>query len=107
GRTPRVIRLPGHGQFECADSPLVDEWFTAPSRIEAIADWLERRRAAMLTAALVIVVGVVFFFEVGLPWLAERAAPHVPASVERSMSEQVMAVLERTHELRPSALSHA
>jgi Zn-dependent protease with chaperone function len=107
GTAPRIIRLPGHGQIECADSPLFDQWFAEPNRIEAMADWLERRRAAALTAAVLTVLGLVVFFKVGLPWLAERAAPHVPPKVERTMSEQVMALLERTHELRPSKLTQS
>lgn len=104
GSAPRIIRLPGNGQLECADSPLFDQWFAPHSRIEAMADWLERRRTAALVAAAVVVLGTVAFFKIGLPWLAEKAAPHVPASVERTMSEQVLALLERTHELQPSTL---
>lgn len=105
GNTPRIIQLPGHGQFECADSPLLEQWLATPSRIEAIADWLERRRTAALFAALITVFGVIAFFKIGLPWMAERAAPHVPPEVERTMSAQVMTLLESTHELRPSMLS--
>jgi Zn-dependent protease with chaperone function len=104
GSAPRIIRLPDHGQIECEDSPLFDQWFPTPSRIEAMADWLERRRTAALVSAALVVLGTIAFFKIGLPWLAERAAPHVPIAVEQTMSAQVLALLERTHELRPSDL---
>jgi Zn-dependent protease with chaperone function len=104
GSTPRILGIPGRGQIECLDSPLLDAWFTPPSRIEAIADWLERRRTAALSAAVATLVGVVAFVKIGLPWAAERLAPQVPAAVERTMSQQVLALLDRVH-LQPSRLA--
>lgn len=104
GSTPRIVRIPGQGQIECADSLLLDSWFASPSRIEAIADWLERRRTAALSAAALTIVGVVLFFKIGLPWSAERLAPHIPAKVEQVMSQQVLALLDRT-QFEPSKIA--
>lgn len=104
GSTPRVVRIPGRGQVECPDTPSLDRWFSPPSRIEAIADWLERRRTAALSAAAVTVIGVIAFVKIGLPWAAERLAPQVPAVVEQTMSRQVLALLDRIH-MQPSRLA--
>lgn len=106
GRLSRQLRLPDGGQLEIGDSPLLDAWLPAPSRVEAIADWLERRRTMMLGAALLLVGGVVGFFQVGLPWMANELAPVIPPAMERSISRQALALLDNTH-LRPSRLPAA
>ncbi|KAA2285356.1 M48 family metallopeptidase [Arenimonas fontis] len=98
GRMPRTLRLPeGRGQLQLADSPLLDAWLPVPSRVEAVADWLERRRTAALAAAVATVAGVVFFFQVALPWMANRLAPAIPAPIEGMIGRQAMALLDRTH----------
>lgn len=107
GNTPRVLRREGHGQVECADSPLLAQWFPQPpGRIEAWADWLERRRAAIAIAAVAIVLAVVAFFRLGVPWAAVVIAERMPATVEAEVSRQAVALLSRVH-LRPSRLSAA
>ncbi len=103
-RTPRNLSLPDGGRIEVADSPLLDVWFPRPpSRMEALADWLERRRYAIIASALLAVAGIVGFVQFGLPWMAYRLAENIPASVERASSDQVVKILERFH-LSPSGL---
>lgn len=104
GNTPRILRCEGCGQVECADAPELAEWFpTPPSRIEAGADWLERRRSSIVVSALATVLLVVAFVRFGVPWTALRIAEHMPAAVERQLSDQVVAILDRTH-LQPTHL---
>lgn len=98
GSTPRMLRRPGHGQVECAHSPLLEAWFPRPaSRVEAAADWLERRRLAIAAAALVTVAFVIGFFRLGVPWMAEVAAERMPAAVERAASAQAEALIGRMY----------
>jgi len=106
GSTPRILRMAGGGQIECDDSPLLETWFPTAreSRVEAFADWLERRRGAIAAAALGTVLATVGFIHYGVPWLALRVSEHMPASVERHLSSQVEAVLDRM-DFGPSALS--
>ena len=107
GNTPRILRRAGHGQVECADAPELAQWFPRPpSRLEAAADWLERRRPAIAVSALLTVLATVAFVRDGVPWIAARVAERMPVAVERQLSDQVVAVLERTH-LRPSRLPAA
>lgn len=107
GSTPRILRLPDGGRIECADSPLLSEWIGAPaSRIEAFADWLERRRLAIATAAVLTVVAMILFVQFGVPRLAQEIAQRMPRTVERHVSGQVIALLERTH-FNPSRLPPA
>lgn len=98
GATPRILRRDGHGQVECADSPLLEAWqVRGTSRVEAFVDWLERRRLAIATAALLTVVAAAGFVRFGVPWLAREIAEHTPVAVERHLSGQVVGLLERTH----------
>jgi Zn-dependent protease with chaperone function len=96
GRTPRILQVPGGGRIEVPDTPVLDQWFGgAPSRIEAAADWLERRRTAIVAAAGGVVAAIVLFVGFGLPWAAGVAARHVPAAAERTISDQVLVVMGR------------
>ncbi len=103
GSMPRTLSLPGEGHLEMADSPLIDQWVPTSSRIEAAAHWLEKRRSAAIGAGLVTVLGVVFFFQVALPWMANELAPVIPAAMERSISRQAMSLIDRVH-TKPSKL---
>ncbi|MGO1719277.1 MAG: DUF7092 domain-containing protein, partial [Luteimonas sp.] len=83
GSTPRVLRRAGHGQIECPDSPLLAQWFPKPpSRIQAAADWLERRRLAILVAAIGTLAFALAFLQVGVPWMAAQIAERMPRAVE-------------------------
>lgn len=106
GRLPRRLELPGAGHLEIEDSPLLDQWLPRRGRVEAFADWLERRRLAVLGSAAALVLGVVGFFQLGLPWMANELAPMVPPAIERAVSEQAMALLDASH-LKPSKLPAA
>ncbi|UHQ18603.1 M48 family metallopeptidase [Lysobacter sp. KIS68-7] len=106
GSTPRILRFAGGGQIECQDSPLLEAWFPTrrESRVEAFADWLERRRTAIVAAAAVTVLATVAFVKFGVPWIATRVAEHMPASVEHHLTSQVVAMLEKTH-FHPTAIA--
>ena len=96
GTTPRVLGLPDGGRIECADSPLFDIWFPVPgSRIETWADWLERRRGAILVAAVATVLLVAGFFRFGVPWAATQIAARMPRGVEVAASDQALVLLGR------------
>lgn len=104
GNTPRLLRRAGHGQIECADDPVLASWFPrSPSRIEAAADWLERRRVAILVAAVGTVLFAIAFLQLGVPWIALQVAERMPRAVETQVSSQALALLERMY-LRPSEL---
>ncbi len=98
GSTPRILRLPDGARVEAADSPELDAWFKgAGGRIEGFADWLERRRAAILASAVLVLVATVLFLRFGMPWAAREVAERLPPAVERHASDQVVAMLERIH----------
>ena len=103
GFTSRRLELPGHGHVQCVDSPQFDQWFPQRHRVEAAADWLERRRVPAMVAAIATLAAVWLFLQLGLPWTAEKVAPRIPAAVERAMATQVMGLLDKL-EMKPSRL---
>lgn len=98
GSTPRILRLPDGARVEVADSARVQAWFGGgESRVEAFADWLERRKLAIAAAAVVTVAATLLFVKFGVPWAAREVAERMPASVERHVSNQVVMVLDKAH----------
>lgn len=98
GSTPRTMRRQGHGHVACPDSPLFEQWFPrTTSRVEDLADWLERRKAVIAAATLIVVAATVGFVHRGVPWIASRVAERMPAAVERHISDQVVALFERVY----------
>lgn len=106
GALPRQLALPGEGHLELEHSPLLEQWLPRRGRVEAFADWLERRRLAVLGSAAALVLGVVGFFEIGLPWMANQVAPMVPPAMERAITRQAMALLDGG-QFKPSRLPEA
>lgn len=107
GSTPRVLRLPDGARVEAADSPELDAWFKgAGGAIQTFADWLERRRAAIAASAALVVVATVLFLRFGMPWMAREVAERMPPAVERHVSDQVVALLDRTR-FDPSRIAAA
>lgn len=105
GSAPRILRRDGHGQVECPDSPLLEAWFPRGGGwVEWAVDFLERRRTAIVTAAAGTAALTLALFHWGVPWGAKAAAEHMPAAVERQVSDQTLALLERM-DLQESRLS--
>jgi len=104
GRTRRVLNLPGGAQLHSDDNDAIDALFPHHNAVEALVDRLERHWRAALASVVVTLVAFAFFFTVGLPWLADRAAQKVPAAVERAMGEQALSLLQQVL-LKESTLS--
>jgi Zn-dependent protease with chaperone function len=96
GRTARSIQIPDQGYIQCDDSELLDAWFPNTSHIEKWVDWVERRRSAVLSSALITFVTVVLLYMYGIPYAALKVAPHVSPKIETMMSEQVLKMLDVT-----------
>jgi Zn-dependent protease with chaperone function len=97
GSTARSIQIPGQGYIQCDDSELLDAWFPNTSRIEKWVDWIERRRSAVISSAVITIVTVVMLYMYGIPYAALKVAPHVSPKIERMMSEQVLKILDITN----------
>ncbi|MGH7470704.1 MAG: M48 family metallopeptidase [Longimicrobiales bacterium] len=102
--TPRILRRAGYGQIECPDSPEIDAWFAhGASRIETLVDWAERRKFAILLAAAATLAFIAGLLHFGIPALAQVVAARTPPVIERQITNQAVALLERMY-LEPSRL---
>lgn len=105
GSVRRALRLAGGGQVQFADAPALDG-LVPPSRGARLVAALERHWGAALASVLVVALGAVAFFQLGLPLLAERLAQRVPPAFERETGEQVLALLDAMY-VEPTALDAA
>ena len=95
GSIRRVVYLPGGAQLHSDDNDAVDQ-LVSRRGLEAVTDRLERHAVAV-AASLVVTVGLVgWFFALGLPWLADRAARALPPETEEAIGGQVVRMLEET-----------
>ena len=107
GRAPRTLQFGDGAQLQIDESDArLDAWFPSADRVQRWADRGERRWRWVLAAAVLVGVSMVALFTHGVPMLADAAARRVPASAERLLARQVMAVLDRTA-FDPSALPPA
>lgn len=108
GRTPRSFRFPDGSMAECTDHRAVAQML---SRHQAVGtmDWLhvlESRYSAVIAALLLTVLVSWGFIQYGVPWLAQRLAFAMPPSLDQSISEQSLALMDRGL-LQPSELTPA
>jgi Zn-dependent protease with chaperone function len=97
GGTPRAIRFPDGGVFETGDNDAVDEVLGGL----VAAPWsrwvhrLESRWPHALVALAVVGVSAWWAVAHGVPLLAERVARALPGTVEQSLGDGTLALLDR------------
>jgi Zn-dependent protease with chaperone function len=104
GRTPRTIVFADGARLLVADHALLDAWFPAEDRLQRLVDLLERHAHAVAASIIVSVVALVVTFVWGVPWLSDRIAMQIPASVEARLGEGVLGQLDRVFGFEPSTL---
>lgn len=98
----RFITLPDGGQFQCADSALLDR-FTQESAEGWIA-WLEAKVWLAVGGIGIVIAAMLAGYFYGLPKAAEFIAARVPLEAERSMGEQGFAWMEEQNWLQPTTI---
>lgn len=104
GRTPRTITFADRAQLIIDDDPVLDALFASTDRVQSWVDRLERRWKVAAGAVVLCIVASVFAFEFGVPWMAERIAMRMPASIETSLGRGVLDQLD-SWILKPSKLA--
>jgi Zn-dependent protease with chaperone function len=95
--------MPDGAACEIEQGPAFEAMLASAGRRPPLIVALQRH-AAWALAALVLVIGLVFAgYRWGLPWSAERLAPHLPAQAVHSLGTRVLATLDR-QTLKPSRL---
>ena len=92
----RFIRLPDNGQFQCADTPLLDRLpLEVPA--ERISAWLEQRWIIAIASVLVTVGLLAYGYMVWLPVAAERLVAHIPIHSEAKLGSKALGWLDSKH----------
>jgi Zn-dependent protease with chaperone function len=102
---PRILRFADGGFIEAQD-PLLDKMlrkngYRDPWVVRWQQNWL-----LSLFALIAVLAALVAGYQWGLPWAADRVAQHLPASLERKIGEQGLALVDKTW-MEPSRLDAA
>lgn len=99
---PRILRLPGGGCIEIADSRLNSLLAANGYRDPWVVRW-QRHWPLSLFALISLLALVITGYQWGLPWAADRIAQHLPASVERKIGDEQLRLLDAGY-MQPSRL---
>lgn len=95
GRAPRQIRFADGAFCEAPESPELRALLEAAGhRPSTVEHWQVSPRIAIVSA-IAVVAALVLGYLYGLPWLADRAAEHVPRWVDKTLSERTVQALDR------------
>lgn len=104
GNTPRVLEFPDGARCEVTDHAaleiLLESLGHRPSPLARLESYWRYALASLLVTLGFVAASYVW----GLPWLAEKVASRVPASVQAEMDQQLVQALEQGELLLPSQL---
>lgn len=102
---PDKLILPNGGVIEVADHAACRRLLSRLPLTERLLEWLHSgwHVLALLLVLAIATAGLAYRY--GLPWLAETAADHTPAALEKLMTEQTLRLLHQTRTLRPTQLA--
>ncbi len=106
-RITRTIEFADGALILASDHELLDTWFPTEDRLQRIVDRLERHAQAVAASIVICLAMGVVTFVWGVPWLSDRIASQVPASVESRLGDEVLGQLDRLFGFRPTTLEAA
>ncbi len=98
----RFITLPDGGQFQCADSALLDRFTQASA--EGWVAWLEAKVTVAVLGIAVVMAALLFGYFYGLPKAADYIAARVPLATERAFGAEGLAWMDENQLLLPTAV---
>ncbi len=101
-KSNRSINFPDGGQFQCADSIILDRF--AQESAEGWLAWLEANVAVALLGIGVVIAILLLGYFYGLPKAAEYITTHIPIEIERAIGEKGLVWMEQNQWLRPTKL---
>jgi Zn-dependent protease with chaperone function len=104
-RIVRTIEFSDGARVLANDHTLLDQWFPNENRLQRLVDRLERHAHAVAASIVVCLAMGVVTFVWGVPWMADRIAGQVPASVEQSLGGEVLKQLDEYFGFKPSKVS--
>lgn len=105
GSAERFIQLENAGQYQCEDSPVLDQLVQeVPS--EGLVAWLESRIAIAVVGALVLIASLCLGYVYGIPFLAGLVIERVPLQVEWKLGEAILDMMDKQGWLKPSQIPY-
>ncbi len=103
-RTARTIEFPDGARLLVSDHPVLDAWFPSEDRMQRVVDRLERHAHAIAASIVLCLATAAVTFTWGVPWMSDRIAAQIPASVEDKLGDEVLGQLDRLLGFEPSEL---
>lgn len=104
GNAPRYLELGDSGRFETLQNDEVDQlnarWH---SKVEGLADRLERNMKLVFVAVLVVALGSFGFVRYGIPAASGPIASLIPKSIDRHLGDQTLKTMDNRF-FKPSTL---
>ena len=107
GNVPRKLTLADGSLFETLDNQTIDRLLTRTKHAAARgirANRLESSWSLAVLSIVVLALGAVLFFKIGVPAAAHHVAHRLPVSAQEKISDGTLAALDR-YMLNPSTLS--
>ena len=106
GKHVRLMDLPDGASLQCMDASAFDQWSAQNGyRTHWVAHWPTRLRWVLVSMiSMVALVTVMVLW--GIPWLAVKSVPFIPAWVDAKVGEAALATLDEQW-LKPSTLPEA
>lgn len=102
---PRIIRFADGATVEIADANFDKMLRANRYREPRITQW-QQNWPLSLFALIALVIILISGYQWGLPWAADRIAQHLPASFEKKLGDEGLALIDK-HYMQPSRLSPA
>jgi len=94
GRAPRRLRLTDGAFCEVRDLDALDALLSSAGHRDGRVDRLQRHLQFVLVSLVAFVVVIAAAYRWGLPWAAALGAAHLPPAVGKTLSAQVLNVLD-------------
>lgn len=101
GGADRFIILPGGGQCQCEDHPVLDH-VPQEIRSEGTVAWLEARVSVAVSSVAIIVCMLLFGYYYGLPAAAESVVNRIPVETEITLGNNILTWLEKNEWFKTS-----
>ncbi len=105
GNTPRILEFADGARCEVSDHAAIESLLQALGHQPTVVHLLESRwryALASLTITLCL-IGAAYVW--GLPWMAEKVALRIPASVQAEMDHQLLQAFDESRLMKASTLS--
>ncbi len=94
GRAPRRLRLRDGSFCEVRDLDGLDQLLSSMAHVDGRVDRMQRKAKFVLLSCLACLILAIAAYQWLLPWVAMQGARHLPPAVAKTLSEQILKILD-------------